>query len=112
MDRFSAIVWMAEHPRAIIAAEWAKKLAEDLGMPFARLWDIDPRMISSGRPREGSSAAIRRKGWAVEKGHMEDALVQVSDLAAAMCRYAGLYQNDDQAKQSQHATPGREAQYV
>ena len=66
MSRWEAIVWMAANARSIIALEWARKLADAVGVPFSSLEEIDPHLVASERPREGSFAANRRKGWAVQ----------------------------------------------
>lgn len=111
LARFAAIIWMAEHPRAIIDVEWAKKLCDGVGIPWGALLYIDGEMVR--RPRaETERDQTRRAGWLVRGRHLRHDLVQVSDVAVAMARFAGEYANEDQAKASQHGTTGRVAQYV
>lgn len=112
MDRFGAISWMAAHPRAIVNVPAARALATDVGVPFDALLDLDRSMIRQPRA-DNQQDMERRAGWLVGREAVATLdLIQVSDLAAAMARYVGEYANEDQAKASQHGTPGKVAQYV
>ena len=112
MDRFGAIVWMAANPRAIVNVPAARALCTDIGVPFLDVLELDGAMIR--KPRADTQAdASRRDGWLVGSEAVQTMdLIQVSDLAAAMARYVGEYANVDQAKSSQHGTPGKVAQYI
>lgn len=111
MDRFGAIVWIAAHSRAVINVPAARALCTDIGLPFDAVVEVDKSMIRSPRA-EDQHDMDRRAGWLIPREKLAYDLLQVSDLAAAMAMYVGEFANVDQAKASQHGTPGNVAQYV
>lgn len=107
-----AIVWIAEHPRAIVDLVWAKDLATALGVPFDKLLELDPKMMHTPTSGAGRDEK-RRHGWLIfQQDKLKRDVVQISDFAAAACTYMGMYANIDHSHQSPHGTAGKQANYV
>lgn len=101
MDKRSAVLALAKGSRAIISVELAKQIADGCGVSFNMLLYIEPELVTTN----GNM-------WLVKKEVAGREAVQVSELAATICRYMGLYADKDHAHQSPNASAAKMAEYV